>query len=116
MTIAKQDPVAWRKRVDQKLNTLTKDFKVLASQQEAINEKFLKLDISEISDKLDKLLSRHEKPSLWVKIGRRIHLFFTSAGSIGWGVAALIALTMAVTKAGTLTEALQVFIHGINGG
>lgn len=107
MTMAKQDPEAWRKRVDRKLNSLTKGYDELSLRIDAQTER--------IDKKLDTLITRTE-PAIriahkasWVTTGvhwagHAIHKVMRWLGEVGFGVLMLFTFLYIFSKSKSFVE------------
>ena len=125
MTIAKQDPVAWRRRVDVKLNFLTKGYEELSATitgyaQERADHMVLTKSIDKKLDDLTastqdmvNFANRAKLTTRFLKwVGCRTQKIMTLIGQMGVALLTVLTFYWVVEKGGSWTKA---FINIFNG-
>ena len=114
----KQDPEAWRKRVDRNLRDLnTRMDKYEGTFKESNDLINRKLD--HLNTQLDTVLSMAQKASalkrgtLWLLRGT--HKALSLSSTVGFGLLGLLTVAWVLEHAHSLTEAWQMFINVFNG-
>ncbi len=125
MTIAKQDPVAWRRRVDQKLNFLTKGYEDLTATitgyaQERADHMVLtkkidkKLDdlIDNTKDMVDLATKLSFTARLFKWLGSKSHKLMVWIGQFGVALVTVLTFYWVVESKGSWS---RLFINIFNG-
>ncbi len=118
MTLAKQVPIAWRKRVDSRLNKLATGQRELKERLDNY-ESILKETNTILNQKLDQLLLLNQHIGVMKKGAKRVltglHWLLTGSSKLSLGLLGLLTLLWVTYHSSTWQEWWENFIQVFNG-